>query len=97
MYSLNRKTRYEIIRELINKADTSTIRELVNNSGFYNRIINNGIKLNLDYDDIEYRRKELIDYLDEMEKTWEDNYTDMTDRQFIKIEEPQKESEKAEE
>ena len=73
---LNRKTRYEIIREIILKANPETIMELINKSGF---------KDDSNNQDIEYRRQELLSYLDEMHKCWNENYTDMTDRQYIKI------------
>ena len=76
MYMLNRKTIYEIIRELIINADAETIMELINNSGF---------KDDSNNQNIEYRRQELLSYLDEMNKCWNERYLDMTDRQYIKI------------
>ena len=85
MYSLNRKTRYEIIRELIKKANPDIIKELVINSGFYELVTQFGFSIDSNTDDVEYRKLELLNYLEEMEKCWTDNYKDMTDRQYIKI------------
>jgi len=76
MYMLNRKTRYEIIREMIINADAETIMRLIEKTGF---------KDNSNNQDIEYRRQELLSYLDEMHKCWNDNFLDMTDRQYIKV------------
>ena len=73
---LNRKTRYEIIREMIINADAETIMRLIEKTGF---------KDNSNNQDIEYRRQELLSYLDEMHKCWNDNFLDMTDRQYIKV------------
>ncbi len=36
-------------------------------------------------DEIETRRKQLLDYLEEMHECWNEKYTDITDRQFMKI------------
>ena len=85
MYSLNRKTRYQIIKELIKRADPDIIKNIIIDSNFYERVKNYGFSIDINTDDIEYRRLELIHYLDEMENDWEEHYTDMTDRQFIKI------------
>jgi len=76
MYMLNRKTRYEIIRKMIVNADPETIMRLIAESGF---------KDDSNSQDIEYHRKALLSYLDEMNKCWNENYVDMTDRQYIKI------------
>lgn len=76
MWTLNRQTRYEMIKELITKASPEIIEELV---------ITFGIKYYQVNDDIEIRRKQLLDYLDEMNTCWRENYTDLTDRQFIKV------------
>ena len=73
---LNRKTRYEIIREMIINADAETIMRLIEKTGF---------KDNSNNQDIEYRRQELLSYLDEMHKCWNDHFLDMTDRQYIKV------------
>jgi len=76
MWNINRKTRYEIIREMIIKADSDTLRKLIAESGFKDDSNNM---------DIEYRRQELLSYLDEMNECWHEHYTDMTDRQYLKI------------
>ena len=73
---LNRKTRYEIIREMIINADAETIMRLIEKTEF---------KDNSNNQNIEYRRQELLSYLDEMHKCWNDNFLDMTDRQYIKV------------
>ncbi len=76
MWMTNRKTRYEIIKELISNASPETIDELVRESAFsgYDK-----------QDDPEYRRKELLSYLDEMHEYWTDNNIDVIDRQYITI------------
>ena len=75
MWILNRKTRYEIIKNLIETANPGLIHSLVLTYGFDDSTI----------DDIEKRRKQLLDYLDEMEKCWTDHFIDMTDRQYMKV------------
>lgn len=76
MWTLNRQTRYEIIKELISNASPEELEELVIKFGYNYYQIN---------DDIETRRKQILDYLEEMNTCWMENYTDMTDRQFIKV------------
>jgi hypothetical protein len=73
---LNRKNRYEIIKELINKASPELINELVSKVDFkgYNPS-----------DDPEYRRMEILGYLEEMNNCWNKHNIDMTDRQYIRI------------
>ena len=73
---LNRNNRYEIIRELIKNSSPETINELVINSGF---------KGYSEDDDIEYRRNELLSYLDEMNEEWNNNHIDLIDRQYITV------------
>ena len=73
---LNRKTRYEIIKTLIETANPGLIHSLVLEYGFDDSTI----------DDIEKRRKQLLDYLDEMEICWNDHFIDMIDRQYITFE-----------
>ena len=85
MYSLNRNNRYEIIRELISKVDSNTIKELIISSGFYEHVKNYGFDIDQNSDDIEHRRLELLSYLNEMEKLWSETYIDMTDRQYIRV------------
>ena len=72
MWMLNRKTRYEIIKEIISNASDEYLRGIINSLGF-------------ECSDINYRRGELLKYLDEMNTCWNENYTDMIDRQYIKI------------
>ena len=76
MWILNRKIRYEIMKKLINESSPERIMELVRSYGF-------------DHDctkmDVEYRRSQLIDYLDEMNECWNEHNIDLTDRQFIKV------------
>jgi hypothetical protein len=76
MWKLNRKQRYEIIKEIISNADPEIIKQMIISSDFKD----DSIDIN-----IEYRRKELLSYLDEMNTCWNENYTDMTDRQYIKV------------
>ncbi len=76
MWKLNRKQRYEIIKEIISNADPEIIKQMIINLDFKD----DSIDIN-----IEYRRKELLSYLDEMNTCWNENYTDMTDRQYIKV------------
>ena len=73
---LNRNNRYEIIRELIKNSSPETINELVINSGF---------KGYSEDDDIEYRRNELLSYLDEMNEEWKNNHVDLIDRQYVTV------------
>lgn len=73
---LNRNNRYEIIRKLIKEASDETINDLVINSGF---------KGYSEEDDIEYRRNELLSYLDEMNEEWKNNHVDLIDRQYITV------------
>lgn len=77
MYKLNRLTRYEITRELIQQASPELIYDLITKSGFESdeKVM-----------DIEAKRQEILDYLDEMRQAWVDyGYVDLTDRQYIKI------------
>ena len=76
MWKLNRQTRYMIIRELINSADPTTIENLITNYGFENDSANYNIDV---------RKNELLDYFDEMHKCWNEHYTDVTDRQYVKV------------
>ena len=76
MIELNRKIRYEIIKEIIKNVDQDTIRKLVS---YHCSDIDSKM------DDVEYRKLELLLYLDEMNECWNERYVDMTDRQFVKI------------
>ncbi len=76
MWTLNRQTRYEMIKKLIINASPEMLEELVITLGFEYYQVN---------DDIEIRRKQLLDYLEEMNTCWKENYTDMTDRQFMRV------------
>ena len=76
MWIVNKQTRYEIIRELIKKATPELIDQLVRSSNFI------GYQAG---DDPEYRRTELLEYLDDMNDLWKDRFTDLTDRQYIQI------------
>lgn len=76
MWMLNRNNRYEIIKKLIKNASIEQINEIIVNFGF---------KCYQNNDDIEYRRKELLEYLDEMNKCWNKHNFDLTDRQYIKV------------
>lgn len=79
---LNRNDRYLIIKELIIKSSPETIKQILISIKAYN-----------EGDDIEYRRNELLNYLDEMNESWNKRYTDLTDRQFIHIIDDEKEEE----
>ena len=72
MWVLNRKTRYEIMKSIISSLDPELIRELVISYGF-------------DDNDVELRRKQLLDYLDEMQRCFNEHNIDLTDRQYIKV------------
>ena len=72
MWVLNRKTRYEIMKSIISSLDPELIRELVISYGF-------------DDNNIEFRRKQLLDYLDEMQRCFNEHNIDLTDRQYIKV------------
>ena len=50
-----------------------------------NSVISSGFEYDPADDNIEIRRKQLLDYLDEMNICWKENNIDMTDRQYIKI------------
>ncbi len=76
MWMLNRKTRYKIIRKLIYAASPEIIEKLVSDSN---------IEYDKENDNAEIRRKELLDYLDEMHICWNENNIDMTDRQYIEV------------
>ena len=80
MYMLNRQTRYEIIKELIIHASDKRIKKLVEYKGFESE----------NTDDIEFRRQELLHYLDEMHTCWNENNIDMIDRQYLKVIKPKK-------
>ena len=84
MWMLNRNSRYKIIKELIKNASVEQIKEIIINSGF------TGYQKD---DDLEYRRKELLSYLDEMNECWNNHYTDMIDRQYIRMEKETKKNE----
>lgn len=75
MYSLNRKTRYEIIKDLIVNSSNEEINKLVNKY-FGDESIDN----------VEIRKKELLIYLNEMNEFWNQKNIDITDRQYVKIE-----------
>lgn len=75
MYSLNRKTRYEIIKDLIVNSSNEEINKLVNKYFGEESI-----------DNVEIRKKELLIYLNEMNEFWNQKNIDITDRQYIKIE-----------
>ena len=76
MWMLNRQKRYEIIRELIKRANPDVIEKLV---------IATGIEYDKNDDDIEYRREELLNHLDEMKAYWDKDNIDLIDKQYINI------------
>ena len=76
MWMLNRNNRYEIIKKLIKNASIEQINEIIVNFGF---------KCYQNNDNIEYHRKKLLEYLDEMNKCWNKHNIDLTDRQYIKV------------
>ena len=78
MWILNRKNKYEIMKELIRNASPELIDQLVTNSSFI------GYQSS---DNPEYRRKELFEYLDEMYEYWSKYNIDLTDKQYIEIKE----------
>ena len=75
MYKINRKTRYEIIKELIKEANPETLNKLVNDLWDNDSI-----------DNTEERREELLEYLEDMNTLWHEKNIDLTDRQYIRIE-----------
>lgn len=76
MYKLNRKKKYEIIKEIISDLNPRTINEVVN-------------KVHKDdINDAEYRRRELLEYLDEMNIVWNEHNVDVTDRQHMEVKKP---------
>ena len=76
MWKMNRQTRYTIIRELISIANPEIIESLVTGSN---------LGYNHENDNIEIRREQLLDYLDEMHACWNEHNIDVTDRQYIKV------------
>ena len=76
MWIVNKQTRYEIIKEIIKKVPKEEIDKLVANSSF------EGYD---EKDNPEYRRLELLDYLDEMHKHYSEDFYDLTDKQYIQI------------
>lgn len=86
MWKVNRQTRYEIIRELIKKVPKEELDKLVAISSF------KGYQVT---DDPEYRRLELIEYLDEMHEHYSEDFYDLIDKQYIQIyNDPNNEEEK---
>ena len=86
MWKVNRQTRYEIIRELIKKVPKEELDKLVAISRF------KGYQVT---DDPEYRRLELIEYLDEMHEHYSEDFYDLIDKQYIQIyNDPNNEEEK---
>lgn len=81
MWMLNRKNKYEIMKELIRNASPELINQLVTNSSF------TGYQTS---DNPEYRRKELFEYLDEMYEYWSKYNIDLTDRQYIEVKEDER-------
>ena len=75
MYKINRKTRYEIIKELIKETNPETLNKLVNSLWDKDSINNT-----------EERKEELLEYLEDMNTLWHEKNIDLTDRQYIKIE-----------
>lgn len=61
MWRMNRKNRYEVIKELVNSASPELIDELVSKTDF---------KGYESTDNPEYRRQEMLDYIDEMNSCW---------------------------
>lgn len=74
MYKLNRKTRYQIIKEIVKKTDPETLNKLVNDLWGEDSI-----------DNTEKRREEILEYLEEMNDLWNDKNIDMTDRQYLVV------------
>ena len=66
---LNREDRYEIMRIIINNANPALIAALVKDFGY---------KFNTK-DDIEQKRRELLEYLQEMNMVWNNYYEDALD------------------
>lgn len=82
MYKINRKTKYEIIKEIIINTDIEIISKFVNEIWEKDEIENS-----------EERRKELLDYLEEMNNYWHEKNIDMTERQRVIIKKPLPEEE----
>lgn len=56
------------IRELIKKADPDIIKNIIIDFNFYEIVKNYGFSIDINADDIEYRRLELLHYLDEIKE-----------------------------
>ena len=76
MWRLNRQNRYEIIKGLVEKASPEVIDELVKGTDF------RGYSPS---DNPEFRRREVLEYLEEMNNYWNKYNIDVMDRQYIRI------------
>ena len=75
MKTINRKTKYEIIRNIISSANPGLIKDVASSYGIEETSIR----------EIEERRNDLLNHLDEIQAYWNDNNIDMTDRQYVRI------------
>ena len=76
---IDRETIYKIIRNIITDADDYELINTIKENGFEYASINN----------IDKKRKEILNYLDEMNTAWNEHHVDMTDRQYMKIIKPE--------
>ena len=76
MWQINRKTKYEIIKKIVNDIDPKVLNELICKSNF---------KGYQETDDVIYRKSEILKFLDEIYEYWCKNNIDLTDRQYIKV------------
>ena len=74
MEKINRETKYEIIKKLINRADADTINKYVSE-----------LWTSDDLGNVEDRREELLSYLTEVNEFWKEHNIDVTDRQNIEV------------
>ena len=75
MLKLDRKTKYEIIKRIINNVDSDKLYNYVTDS--YGKD---------DLNNIEERREELVDYLNEVSSFWNEHNIDLTSRQYLEKE-----------
>ena len=70
---------YEIIREIVSDMGRCELKNHIKDLGFEY----------VSADNIEDRREEILNYLEEMNTAWNEKHVDMTDRQYMKIIKPE--------
>ena len=76
---LNRETKYEIIKDIINELGDCELEYYIRNIGF----------TDVGQHNVNVRREEILNYLEEMNTAWNEHHVDMTDRQYMKIIKPE--------